>query len=165
MIDDSVFVATGAVITGDVTIGPGSSVWYNAVVRGDMEPITIGSNTNIQDLVVVHVDEGFPCVVGNKVGVGHSAILHGCTVEDECLIGMGSVLMNGVHVGTGSVIGAGAVVPEGVVISPNSLVMGVPARVVREVDPELRARIKGNSHHYAIMAADHRSGKYLSITG
>ena len=111
---------------------------------------------------MVHVDEGFPCVVGDRVGVGHNAILHGCTVADECLIGMGSVLMNGVQVGTGSVIGAGAVVPEGVVIPPHSLVMGVPGRVVREVDQDLKAQIKGNSYHYAIMAADHRTGKYAA---
>jgi carbonic anhydrase/acetyltransferase-like protein (isoleucine patch superfamily) len=164
MIHESVFVADGAVVAGDVTIGANSSIWYNAVVRGDMEPVTIGSGTNIQDLVMIHVDEGYPCVVGDRVGVGHNAILHGCTVEDECLIGMGSVLMNGVYVGTGSVIGAGAVVPERAVIPPNSLVMGVPGRVVREVDADLRARIKGNSHHYAIMAADHRAGKYPPMT-
>lgn len=160
MIHETVFLADGAVIIGDVAIGSGSSVWYNAVLRGDMEPITIGVGTNIQDLVMIHVDEGYPCVVGDRVGVGHNAILHGCTVEDDCLIGMGSVLLNGVRVGSGSVIGAGSVVPEGVVIPPGSLVMGVPGRVAREVDADLKARIKGNSHHYATMAANHMAGKY-----
>lgn len=114
---------------------------------------------------MIHVDQGFPCVVGDRVGVGHSAILHGCTVEEECLIGMGSILMNGVRVGTGSVIGAGAVVPESMVIPRNSLVLGVPGRVVREVDDDLRARIKGNSYHYTVMAADHMAGKYRLIGG
>jgi len=165
VIHESVFVAAGAIITGNVSIGPESSVWHNAVLRGDMEPITIGSRTNLQDLVMVHVDEGFPCVVGDRVGVGHSAILHGCTVEDDCLIGMGSVLMNGVRVGTGSVIGAGAVVPESMVIPPCSLVLGVPGRVVKEVGVDLKALIKGNSHHYAAMAAGHLAGKYRLIQG
>lgn len=160
MIDESVFVAPGARITGSVSIGPESSVWYNAVIRGDMEPITIGSSTNIQDNAVIHVDEGFPCTVGSRVGVGHGAILHGCTIEDECLIGMGSILLNGVTIGTGSVIGAGALVPESCHIPPGSVVMGVPGRVVRPVDAELAGRIRANSHHYAAMAADHRAGKH-----
>ena len=98
---------------GDVTLGEESSVWYGCVLRGDMAPIVIGSQTNLQDGTIVHVDEGVPCTIGPRVGVGHRVILHGCTVEDECLIGMGSVLLNKVRIGTGSVVAAGAVCRRG----------------------------------------------------
>lgn len=145
---------------GDVTLGPRASVWYQAVLRGDMAPIVVGEATNLQDGTIVHVDEGKPALIGARVGVGHRAILHGCVVEDECLIGMGSILLNDVRVGTGSVVAAGAVVREGMVIPPGSLVMGVPARVVRHVDDGLRARIRGTWEHYVEQAARHRSGAY-----
>ena len=145
---------------GDVTLGPRSSVWYQAVLRGDMAPIVIGEATNIQDGTVVHVDEGKPAVIGARVGVGHRAILHGCTVEDECLIGMGSVLLNGVVIGTGSVVAAGAVVREGMVVPAGSLVTGVPARVARSVDDELRERIRGTWQHYVVEAERHRGGAF-----
>ena len=125
-----------------------------------MEPITVGERSNIQDLSMVHVDEGVPCTIGNDVGVGHRVILHGCTVEDFCLIGMGSILLNHVHVGTGSVIGAGAVVTEGMKIPPGSLVMGVPARIVRAVDDALRARIQSTVDHYVALSARHRAGEF-----
>jgi carbonic anhydrase/acetyltransferase-like protein (isoleucine patch superfamily) len=148
------------VVLGDVTLGARASVWYQAVLRGDMAPIVIGEDTNLQDATIVHVDEGKPCRVGARVGVGHRVILHACTVEDECLIGMGSVLLNDVHVGTGSVVAAGAVVPEGLVIPPGSLVMGVPARVVRHVDDGLRARIRGTWEHYVAQAERHRRGTF-----
>ena len=145
---------------GDVTLGPRSSVWYQAVLRGDMAPIVIGEATNLQDGTIVHVDEGKPALIGARVGVGHRAILHGCVVEDECLIGMGSILLNDVRVGTGSVVAAGAVVREGTVIPPGSLVVGVPARVVRHVDDGLRARIRGTWAHYVEEAARHRGGTF-----
>ena len=154
------FIAPGAVVVGDVTLGPRSSVWYQAVLRGDMAPIVIGEATNIQDGTIVHVDEGKPATIGARVGVGHRAVLHGCTVEDECLIGMGSVLLNGVVVGTGSVIAAGAVLPEGMVVPAGSLVMGVPARVTRAVDDALRARIRGTWQHYVVEAERHRGGAF-----
>lgn len=143
---------------GDVTLGARASVWYLAVLRGDMAPIVVGEDTNLQDGTIVHVDEGKPARIGARVGVGHRVILHACTVEDECLVGMGSVLLNDVHVGTGSVIAAGAVVPEGMRIPPGSLAMGVPARVVRHVDAGLRARITGTWRHYVEQAARHRGG-------
>ena len=111
---------------GDVTLGENVSIWYHAVVRGDMAPIVIGAQSNIQDGTVVHVDEGVPCTVGMRVGVGHRVVLHGCTVGNDCLIAMGSVLLNGVSIGNGSVVAAGAVVPEGMQVPPRSLVMGVP---------------------------------------
>ncbi|HMU62703.1 MAG TPA: gamma carbonic anhydrase family protein, partial [Gemmatimonadales bacterium] len=151
-IHETAWVAPTAVVLGDVTLGPESSVWYTTVMRGDMAPITIGARTNIQDGTIVHVDAGFPCVIGERCGVGHRAILHGCTVEDECLIGMGSVLLNGVHIGTGSVVAAGAVVPEGMHVPPHSLVMGVPGRIVRPVTPELRERITSTWEHYVAQA-------------
>ncbi len=147
---------------GDVSLGRESSVWYNAVVRGDIAPIVIGNQTNIQDATVIHVDEGVPCTVGNRVGVGHRAILHGCTVEDETLVGMGAILLNHVRVGTGSLIGAGAVLPEGMEVPAGSLVLGVPGRVVRGVDEGLRAQIQHNWTHYVQAAQRHREGAFTS---
>jgi carbonic anhydrase/acetyltransferase-like protein (isoleucine patch superfamily) len=141
-------------------LGAQASVWYQSVLRGDMEPITIGERSNIQDLSMVHVDEGVPCTVGNDVGVGHRVILHGCTIEDFCLIGMGSILLNHVHVGTGSVIGAGAVLTEGMQVPPGSLVLGVPAKVIRPVDAALRERIQSTVNHYVALSARHRAGEF-----
>jgi carbonic anhydrase/acetyltransferase-like protein (isoleucine patch superfamily) len=145
---------------GDVTLGEEASVWYHAVVRGDMAPILIGAQSNIQDGTVVHVDEGVPCTVGARVGVGHRVILHGCTVGDDCLIGMGSVLLNGVVIGSGSVVAAGAVIPEGMQVPARSLVMGVPGRIVRPVDAELAERIAGTWRHYVKEARAHKGGRY-----
>jgi carbonic anhydrase/acetyltransferase-like protein (isoleucine patch superfamily) len=145
---------------GDVTLGQDASVWYQAVVRGDMAPIIIGASSNIQDGTVVHVDAGIPCIVGQRVGVGHRVILHGCTVGDDSLIAMGSVLLNGVTIGSGSVVAAGAVVPEGMQVPPGSLLMGVPGRIVRQVDPALSERIAATWKHYVKEARAHRSGRY-----
>ncbi len=145
---------------GDVTLGAESSVWYGAVLRADMAPIVIGSQTNLQDGTVVHVDEGVPCHVGSRVGVGHRVILHGCLVEDDCLVGMGSVLLNRVSIGAGSVVAAGAVLPEGMQVPPGSLVIGVPARVVRPVDERLTRRIAETWAHYVGQARAHRAGRF-----
>jgi carbonic anhydrase/acetyltransferase-like protein (isoleucine patch superfamily) len=145
---------------GDVTLGAESSVWYGAVLRADMAPIVIGSQTNLQDGTVVHVDEGVPCHVGSRVGVGHRVILHGCLVEDDCLVGMGSVLLNRVHLGSGSVVAAGAVLPEGMQVPPRSLVMGVPGRVVRSVDDRLTRRIAETWANYVGQARAHRAGRF-----
>jgi carbonic anhydrase/acetyltransferase-like protein (isoleucine patch superfamily) len=145
---------------GDVRLGAQASVWYQCVLRGDMAPIVVGERSNIQDLTMVHVDEGVPCTIGADVGVGHRCILHGCTVEDDCLIGMGSILLNGVRVGTGSVIGAGAVVTEGTHVPPGSLVLGVPARVRGQVDDALRDRIRATVAHYVALGALHRDGRF-----
>jgi carbonic anhydrase/acetyltransferase-like protein (isoleucine patch superfamily) len=159
-IHPTAFIAPGAVVLGDVTIGEDASVWYGAVVRGDMAPIVIGAQTNLQDGTIVHVDEGVPCTIGRRIGVGHCVILHGCTVEDECLIGMGSILLNGVRIGTGSVVAAGAVIPEGMQVPPRSLVMGVPGRIVRPVDASLTERIATTWAHYVAQARAHQAGKY-----
>ena len=156
----SAFIAPTADVMGDVGLAEDSSVWYQAVLRGDIGPIRIGARSNIQDLTMVHVDEGIPCTIGADVAVGHRCILHGCTIEDECLIGMGSVLLNSVRVGTGSIIGAGSVVTEGRDIPPGSLVMGVPAKVVRPVDKDLRARIRLTVDHYVNLARLHRQGRF-----
>jgi carbonic anhydrase/acetyltransferase-like protein (isoleucine patch superfamily) len=159
-IHPTAFIAPGAVVLGDVTLGARSSVWYGAVLRGDVEAIVIGEATNLQDGTIVHVDTGLPARIGARVGVGHRAILHACTVEDDCLIGMGSVLLNGVYIGTGSVVAAGAVVPEHTRVPPGSLVVGIPARVTRPVDEALRARIRDTWEHYVAEAERHRNGAF-----
>jgi carbonic anhydrase/acetyltransferase-like protein (isoleucine patch superfamily) len=156
----SAFIAPGAAVMGDVTLGEEASVWYGAVLRGDMAPIVIGSQTNLQDGTIVHVDAGVPCTIGRRVGVGHRVILHGCTVEDDCLIGMGSVLLNHVRIGSGSVVAAGAVIPEGMVVPSGSVVMGVPGRIIRPVDASLTQRIADTWAHYVGQARAHRQGRY-----
>lgn len=145
---------------GDVTLDAESSVWYTSVLRGDMAPIHIGAGTCIQDGTIVHVDAGVPCTIGPRVGVGHKVILHGCTVEEESLIGMGAILLNRVIIGRGSVVAAGALLTEGTVIPPGSLVMGMPGKVVRPVDAALTERIAHTWKHYIEQARRHRSGAF-----
>lgn len=140
-IHPSAFIHPLAYVAGDVTIGARVSVWPFASIRGDSDVVTIGDDSNVQDGCVVHVDDGVPCHIGKRVGIGHRAIVHGAEVEDDVLIAMGAILLNGVKVGTGSIIGAGAVVREGFVVPPNSLVLGVPGRIARETTAEERARI------------------------
>ena len=155
MIDSSAYISKGAIVIGDVSIGKESSIWYNCVIRGDIAPIRIGDQTNIQDISVVHVDEDVPCIIGNRVSIGHRAILHGCAVEDECLIGMGAILLSGVHVGTGSVIGAGALLTQNTVVPDRSLVLGFPAKVIRPVDHALKKSITHTWKHYLKEAKNH----------
>jgi carbonic anhydrase/acetyltransferase-like protein (isoleucine patch superfamily) len=159
-IHPSAYIAPTAAVMGQVTLEEDSSVWYGAIIRADLAPVVIGAQSNIQDGSVVHVDEDLPCVVGPRVGVGHRAILHGCTIEEECLIGMGAVLLNEVHIGAGSVIAAGAVVPERMRVPPRSLVIGVPGRIVRAVDAALAERVTATWKHYVELARSHRSGRY-----
>lgn len=159
-IDPSAFIAPGALVMGDVTLEVESSVWYTSVLRGDMAPIHVGSQSCIQDGTIVHVDAGVPCRIGARVGVGHRVILHGCTVEDDCLIGMGAILLNRVVVGRGSVVGAGALLTEGLVVPPGSLVLGMPGKVVRQVDETLSARIAHTWRHYVEQASRHRAGSF-----
>jgi carbonic anhydrase/acetyltransferase-like protein (isoleucine patch superfamily) len=160
MIEQSVYIAQGAIVLGDVHIARDSSVWYNAVIRGDTERISIGESTNIQDLSMVHADPGMPCIIGSRVTVGHRVILHGCVVEDDCLIGMGAILLNRVQVGRGSVIGAGALLTERMEVPPGSLVLGVPGKVVRPVDEAMAARIDRSWRHYVAQARLHRQGQF-----
>jgi len=143
-----VYLARGAAVLGDVTIGAHSSVWYNAVVRGDINRIVIGHHTNIQDNAVLHLADDYACVVGNWVTVGHSAIVHACTVRDEVLIGMGAVILDGAVVGRQSLIGAHALVKQGMRIPPGSLVLGAPARVVRALTRQERRELKGWAAKY-----------------
>jgi carbonic anhydrase/acetyltransferase-like protein (isoleucine patch superfamily) len=162
-VDSSVFIAPGAIVLGDVHLGAEASVWYYTVIRGDSERIRIGEGTNLQDFTMVHADPGFPCLIGDRVTVGHRVILHGCTVEDDCLIGMGAILLNGVKVAMGSVIGAGALLLEGMEIPPGSLVVGSPAKVIRQVDQKAQARIDRTWRHYVEQARKHRSGEFLHL--
>ena len=158
LVHPTVFIAAGAIVVGDVMIGEDSSVWFNAVLRGDTDPIRIGRCTNIQDGCILHADPGFPCTIGDGVTVGHGAIVHGATVESDCLIGMRSVLMNGVTVGAGSIIGTGAVVTEGTQIPPGSLVLGLPARVLRPVTPEELAHLRAAATRYVERAKNYHRG-------
>ena len=146
--NDEVFVADSATVVGDVSIGRGSGVWFGAVVRADVAPITIGEQTNVQDGCLLHVAEDWPLKLGNCVTVGHGAILHGCTIEDGVLIGMGAIVLDGAVVGAGSIIGAGALVPERKVIPPRSLVIGVPGKVAREVPDEEAAHLLEHAKQY-----------------
>jgi carbonic anhydrase/acetyltransferase-like protein (isoleucine patch superfamily) len=142
------FIHPAAIVLGDVTLGARVSVWPTAVIRGDSDRIVIGDDSNVQDGTVVHVDNGIPTIIGKRVAIGHRAIVHGATIEDDCLIAMGAVLLNGVHVGTGSIIGAGAVCAEGLRVPPHSVVLGVPGRIVRQTRPEERERIKATVASY-----------------
>jgi carbonic anhydrase/acetyltransferase-like protein (isoleucine patch superfamily) len=144
----SAWIAPGAVVLGDVSIGELSSIWFNAVVRGDTEAISIGRQTNVQDGAVLHADENFPCRLGDRVTVGHNAVVHGCTLEDGVLVGMGSVVMNGAEIGKDSLIGVGAVVTAGTVIPPGSLVLGLPGKVIRPLSAEERLRSALAADHY-----------------
>jgi carbonic anhydrase/acetyltransferase-like protein (isoleucine patch superfamily) len=150
---ESAWVAGGAALIGRVTIGAKSSVWFTTVLRGDGDRIDVGEETNLQDGVVVHADPGFPVSVGDRVSVGHRAVLHGCTVEDDVLIGMGAVLLNGSRIGTGSLIAAGAVVLEGTTVPPGSLVAGVPAKVRRQLTDEEISGVRLNAAGYVLLAA------------
>ncbi|HSM08104.1 MAG TPA: gamma carbonic anhydrase family protein [Gemmatimonadota bacterium] len=159
-IADDAWVAPGAVVVGDVTLASRASVWYGCVLRGDIAPIRVGARTNVQDLTMVHVDTDQPCIIGADVGIGHRAIIHGCTIADGCLIGMGAIVLSHAVIGAGSVIGAGAVVREGTEVPPGSLVVGVPGRVIRDVDDELRARTAMTVDHYLALSTAHRDGRW-----
>ncbi len=149
-----------AVVIGDVTLGEEVSVWPTAVLRGDRDAITIGDETNIQDGVIVHCDPGKPCTIGKRGTVGHRAMIHGATVEDGALIGIGAIVLNDAVIGAGSLVAAGAVVGEGKRIPPNSLVMGVPARVMRALSEEQRERIAAGYQTYVALKERYRVGEF-----
>ena len=150
---DSVFVAPGATVIGAVSLGYESSVWYGAVLRGDINHIVVGHHTNIQDNAVLHLADDFACIVGNHVTVGHSAIVHACKIGDEVLIGMGAVILDGAVIGKQSLIGAKALVTQGMKIPAGSLVLGAPAKVVRKLTGEERAGLKHWAHKYVVNGA------------
>ncbi|AXK46222.1 gamma carbonic anhydrase family protein [Brachybacterium saurashtrense] len=154
---ETAWVAPSATVLGKVSLADGASVFYGAVLRGDVDSISIGERSNVQDGCVAHTDPGHPVVVGAGVSVGHRAVLHGCTVEDDALIGMGAVVLNGAVVGAGSLVAAGAVVTEGMQIPPGSLVAGVPAKVRKELDEDAREALRRNARTYVDLAARHRA--------
>ncbi len=147
-IDDDAFIAPTAVVVGAVTMGPRSSIWYGAVARADAEAIEIGEGSNVQDGSTLHSDPGFPLVIGRGVTVGHRVVLHGARVDDDVLVGMGSVVMNGAHIGSGSIVAAGAVVTQGTQVPPGSLVAGVPAKVIRQATEDDLTHIRLNALSY-----------------
>jgi carbonic anhydrase/acetyltransferase-like protein (isoleucine patch superfamily) len=154
-VDESVFLADGVRILGDVRIADSSGVWFNSVVRGDENSIRIGRFTNIQDNTTIHVQDTYSCTVGDYVTVGHNSLLHGCRIANNCIIGMGSVIMNGVEIGENCIVGAGSLITENKVIPANSLVVGSPARVIRKLEPEQIESIRESALHYQKMAIEY----------
>ena len=149
----NVRIAENATVVGDVTLEEGASIWYSAILRADEAPIRIGRDTNIQDGAILHVAHGFPTTVGAQVTLGHGSIVHGCTVGDGVLVGMGAILLNGCVIGEGSVVAAGALVTEGAVIPPRSMVMGIPARVMRPLQEDELAASHTNIEEYLTLSA------------
>jgi len=156
-IAEGAWVAPTATLVGAVEVAEGASIWYGAVLRGDNEPIVIGPDSNVQDNVVFHTDEGIPVSLGRGVSVGHNAVVHGSTVGDDVLVGMGAILMNRSVIGNECLIAAGALVPEGADIPPRSLVVGVPAKVVRELTDDEVARVRRNASLYTVHRDRHRT--------
>lgn len=155
-IEEDVFIAPGAWVIGDVVIGKGSSIWFNTVVRGDEHYVRIGSETNIQDNCTLHVTmDQFPLEIGNRVTVGHQAVVHGCVIEDDCLIGMGSIILDGARIGKGSLVAAGSVVTPGTVVPPGSVVMGIPGAVKKQAGEMERLMIEEAVSHYVRLASDY----------
>ncbi len=152
------FAAPNATVVGNVTFGKDVGIWFGAVIRADKDRITIGDRTNIQDNCVIHTSKGFPTILGNDVSVGHGAILHGCTIGDRVLVGMGAIVLNGALVGEDSLIGAGAVVTEGMQVPPGSVVLGIPARVLKETTPAQRAHTLENAQSYVRLAGEYVHG-------
>lgn len=152
-IAESALIAPGAIVLGDVTVGEDVGIWYHATVRGDRAPIVIGKGSNIQDNCVVHVEKEYPVAIGENVTIGHGAILHGCTIGDNSLIGMGAILMNGSVIGKNCIVGAGALVTGGTVVPDHSLILGNPAKVKRKITPK---ELEANLHNAALYVEEAR---------
>lgn len=159
-IDPSVFIARGAQVIGDVRLAEGSSIWYNAVLRGDINYVEVGANSNIQDGSIVHVVNDRPCVIKENVTVGHGAILHACTIEPECLIGMGAIILTGAVIGRGSIIAAGTLIPENIVVEPFSLMVGIPGRLLRTLDQKNAQTNRKWADKYVGIARAHQKRGY-----
>lgn len=157
-VGEGAWVAPSADVIGEVSLGRHCGVWFGAVIRGDNEPIIIGDETNVQENCALHTDMGFPLTIGARCTIGHNAIVHGCTLEDGCLIGMGAIIMNGVKLGEHSLVAAGALIPEGKTIPPRSLVLGSPGKVVRELDDAAVEMLEKSAAHYAQAAARFATG-------
>lgn len=155
-VHDSAFVAPTATLIGQASLGADSSAFYGVVMRGDTNSLTVGEGSNLQDNVVLHADPGFPTRIGNGVSVGHGAVIHGCTVEDDCLIGMSATIMNGAVIGAGSLVAGGAVVLEGAIIPSGSLVAGVPGKVRRSLTAEELEHVRENASNYVALARKHK---------
>jgi carbonic anhydrase/acetyltransferase-like protein (isoleucine patch superfamily) len=155
---ETAWVADSATVIGNVRLHADASVWYGAVVRGDNEPITVGRGSNVQDGSVLHTDHGFPLTLGEGVTVGHQVTLHGCSIGDGSLVGIQAVVLNGARIGRNCLVGAGALVTEGKEFPDNSLIMGSPAKVVRELTPEQSQRLRQSAQNYIVNAARHRDG-------
>jgi carbonic anhydrase/acetyltransferase-like protein (isoleucine patch superfamily) len=149
------FVACNATIIGNITFGKEVGIWFGAVIRADKDRISIGDRSNIQDNCIVHTSKGYPVTLGSEVSVGHGAILHGCTIQDHVLVGMGAVILNGARIGNGSIIGAGAVVTEGTDIPPNSVVVGVPGKIVKQTGADQHQHIRNNASSYVELAREY----------
>ncbi|MEL6585136.1 MAG: gamma carbonic anhydrase family protein [Pseudomonadota bacterium] len=157
-IDATAWVAPSAQVIGDVVLAAEASIWFGAVLRGDTEPLHVGAGSNIQENTVIHADPGCPCMIGANVTVGHKAMLHGCTIEDGALIGMGATVLNGAVIGAGALIGANALITEGKIIPPGALVMGAPGKVVRQLDAAAQEGLLQSAAHYRANAARFRKG-------
>ena len=153
VIGEGVYIARSAVVVGDVTLGDHSSVWYNATLRGDINRIVVGHHSNIQDNAVLHLADDYPCIVGNWVTVGHSAVVHACEIGDECLIGIGATVLDGAVIGMQCLVGAGAVITPGRTFPPGSMVIGTPAKAVRQLTPAERSNLKPWAEKYVRNAA------------
>lgn len=153
-VKDALFIAWNAEVAGAVTLGADTGVWFSATVRGDIAPISVGPGTNVQDGATLHVDTDLPLAIGRGVTIGHNAVLHGCTIGDDCLIGMSAVVLSGAAIGKESIIGAGALVTEGKQFPPRSLILGSPAKAVRTVDDALLEKMRENARHYVLLARE-----------
>lgn len=156
-VHESAFIEDSAQVIGDVVIGESSSIWFNATVRGDVNYIRIGDRTNVQDNCVLHVTKGtHPLIIGNDITIGHNVTLHGCTIKDRCLLGMGSIVLDGAQVGEDAIVGAGALVTEGMIVEPGTLVVGVPAKAIRRLTDEELKRIKKSALNYIDYMKDYQ---------
>jgi carbonic anhydrase/acetyltransferase-like protein (isoleucine patch superfamily) len=158
VVGNPIFIAPNATVIGDVTLTAKVSIWFSAVVRADKDRIVIGEGSNIQDNCVVHTSKGYPVIVGSNVSVGHGAILHGCTLDDQVLVGMGAIVLNGAKVGSGSLIGAGAVVTEGMDVPAGSVVVGVPGKVIKQTTDAQKEYILSNARAYVQLASEYAHG-------
>ena len=163
-LDPTAYVAPGATLIGDVTLAANASVWFNCVLRGDCDAIIVGENSNIQDLTMCHADYDVPLVIGKGVTIGHNCVIHGCRIEDDCLIGMGAVVMNRAVIGRGSIVAAGTVVLEKTVIPPFSLVTGVPGKIKSQMDESMIEILRLPAENYAQRAVDYTSDKFEKIS-
>jgi carbonic anhydrase/acetyltransferase-like protein (isoleucine patch superfamily) len=158
VVGSPLFVAPNATVIGDVTLTANVSIWFSAVVRADKDRVIIGEGSNIQDNCVVHTSKGYPVIIGSSVSVGHGAILHGCTLGDQVLVGMGAIVLNGAKVGSGSLIGAGAVVTEGTEVPPGSVVVGIPGKVLKQTTDTQKEYILSNARSYVQLATEYAHG-------